>query len=119
MLDVHSSVSATALPTSESVPYNCHDHNGSEPDQGCIEPEENDDVPPCLLQDIPHTALAPIGEDPEVFDCHIEELQAMCKLIEIVRNVRLGDTHCKLGTDFVSQIRNPPEVPYLWLSLDI
>jgi len=45
------------------------------------------------------------------FECRVEELQAMHQLIEMVKDARLGDTHCQLGQDFVSRIRNPPTTP--------
>jgi hypothetical protein len=52
------------------------------------------------------------------FECRIEELQATRELIEIIRQARLGDTHCGLGEDFVSQIRNPPTTPLVLGSAD-
>jgi len=61
----------------------------------------------------------------EEYECQMEELWQTNKLIELIRNAELGDTHCKLGPHFVHRLRNPPEYPLiindpdLRLSIDV
>jgi hypothetical protein len=88
--------------TSRSPGINDHDN---EPDEGCLDDTMN--AEPTLQQpqqDDPQANLGPIGEDPDTFECRIEELEAMQKLIKIVQEARLSDTHCKLDNDFVYKI---------------
>jgi hypothetical protein len=86
-------------------------------------PETEDDLDPgCLREDArpqgqetenqPGSSHAPQQniEALHTYDSRIEEIQATRELLTMIRNAKLDDTHCNLGADFVSRLRNPPTV---------
>jgi hypothetical protein len=94
-----------------------------EPMQGDLRNEVNterdikNDVGPAPASQLANQSCENMDEA-SGFECCIEELEATHKLIEIVKHARLGDTHCGLGEDFISWIRNPPTTPLVLRSID-
>jgi len=90
------------------------DNNDGQPDQGSlndIDRSAQQPPSPWPQQENPSGQQNEVGEDPQVFECRIEELRISNELIRMVRNAKLGDTYCMLGPEFVSRIRNPPAEP--------
>ena len=91
------------------------DDNNLEPDPGCLDEDELD----ASMQDSSGTPAGDAGGSSTMFECRIEELQNTKELIKLIQNAKLGDTHCRLGSKFVSHIQNPPTEPLVLDDADL
>ncbi len=92
------------------------------PDPGCLGERSG---PSTEHAQQPQEAADQMDDEWYANKCRIEDIRSTHSLIKSIHNAKLGDAYCKLGADFVDNLRNPPTEPLaiddadLRLSIDI